>query len=388
MGYKSVGAMTRVSDRLTVQCVQRAWQQYVHQEIVMREKVAMVRLKAKSKDTQDFLTMIVMTKALDDHMEMALPMILHLWAKITRNEKDMAHMLTLSTKADNYMTMHQRDVGHIMLISMLDREDLRLQIAFRAFIKATMESRDTRYLAEIEAKKKRHKEAQDFATAMVMSKVMEGNMAMAIPVIWHYWVKLVDASKFLRGELQQRARADKFRRKYNRSVARMMYISLIDQQRLWLQAAFRAFDRVVAEARDARGEDRLTQLRSMMRSRHLPLGEKLVRANEARERTQALMSWKLKLSDDQKDAFASKYKESLSEREDFARNAEALKERLGMQLLISEHHSDDAIIDSDSLKVCTGELWGEAHKQGLLLESLEHEMILLEAQFSTAKVKA
>merc|ERR1719217_1504319 len=35
---------------------------------------------------------------------------------------------------------------------------------------------------------------------------------------------------------------------------------------------------------------------------------------------------------------------------------------------------------SDMLRSCTGELWTEMHKQNLALDSLEHEVLLLEAQ--------
>jgi len=220
-------------------------------------------------------------------------------------------------------------MGTLMLLSLLDRNDLRLQIVFRALWCAMMDARIGRCVAQKLHVQKRSRHLQDTVT----------------------------------------------------------YIVTLDQDLMRMYVVFSALLRGVANARAAHGDERVVQIRNTCRSRALPLGEKLVQANEARERTQALMSWKLKLSDDKKDAYASqyttmtqKYEDSLKEREDFAARTETIKERLGIQLLISERHSDDVMADGDQLKACTTELYSEAHKQGVLLEGLEHEMMLLEAK--------
>lgn len=49
-------------------------------------------------------------------------------------------------------------------------------------------------------------------------------------------------------------------------------------------------------------------------------------------------------------------------------------------MISAEQRSDEAMDHSEKLRGCTGELWTEMHRQNLALDSLEHEVLLLEAQ--------
>jgi hypothetical protein len=154
-----------------------------------------------------------------------------------------------------------------------------------------------------------------------------------------------------------------------------------------LGIVLRAFCQNVADARAAVGENKVLHVQRAWRSSALHTTSLYANALEFRSFIKALLAWKVYSTQERRDTlraqcdeWSQKFQQQLTQYKHISSHCDALRQNLAVQLLSSEQRSEEAMDQSDKLRGCTGELWTEMHRQNLTLDSLEHEVLLLEAQ--------
>jgi len=198
---------------------------------------------------------------------------------------------------------------------------------------------------------------------------------------WYQYAKTEQTRKQLKA-CRALARRKTFER-LNQTVLKWV----VDSDNVILGLVLRAFCQNVADGRAAIGKSKVAHVEREWRSSTLKTSTKYVHALESRSHVKALLGWKLQSTKERRDSLVTQCTEwSVKHRgiEDqythINGHCDNLRQNLAVQLLSAEQRSEEAMDQSDKLRGCTGELWTEMHKQNLALDSLEHEVLLLEAQ--------
>lgn len=198
------------------------------------------------------------------------------------------------------------------------------------------------------------------------------------------WVTEFKAGKYAKNLKACRAGA---RRQNFERVSKAVAKWAVDAEDVSLGVVLRAFGQNVADARAAKGQSKVLHVQRAWRSNALKTSSQYAEALEARHNIKALLGWRVNELQERRDSlvaqcgdWSQKYQEATMQSKLVGSHCEALRQNLAVQLLSAEQRSEEAMDQSDKLRGCTGELWTEMHRQNLALDSLEHEVLLLEAQ--------
>jgi len=162
---------------------------------------------------------------------------------------------------------------------------------------------------------------------------------------------------------------------------------------LWLHAVLRALWQEVAEARKARGQFRLREVKGAWKSKSLDSASRFVTAMEEHTmigtRIKTFVAWRAAAFQQRAESLSiecsslqEKVRYYSSEAMSAQRAGDALRTQLAVNILAAEQRAEDNLEISDKLGVVTGSLQGEMHTHNLTLDALEHEVLLLEAKLT------
>jgi len=308
----------------------RAWLHYVAEEREGREKAARLKAYRRNVEMHEMLTIKVRHKAGLGFADFLHQVCFDLWAKVVEGHKKQDEVQDLTTKGFYYKSRHQNDVRKLMFMSFEDRAILRKCAFFAA------------------------------------------------------WVTLLKGEQHTKNLVAYRAGV---RRKNFERVSSTVAKWSVDADDVFLGLVLRAFGQNVADARAATGQNKVLHVQRAWRSNALKSGQCVAEAVEDKSNLKALLGWKVQSTQDRRDSlqaqcgdWSNKYQEATMQSKLVSSHCEALRQNLAVQLLSAEQRSEEAMDQSDKLRGCTGELWTEMHRQNLALDSLEHEVLLLEAQ--------
>lgn len=316
--------------RLQRQCMIRAWLHYVAEEREAKEKAARLKLYRRSKDMYELLTCVVLEKAGWNYTDLFHQVLFDLWAKMIESKKQKDEVWKCTSKIDYYRQRDRDDVIKLVLMTIADQASLRKSTCFAA------------------------------------------------------WVTEFKAGKYAKNLKACRAGA---RRQNFERVSKAVAKWAVDAEDVSLGVVLRAFGQNVADARAAKGQSKVLHVQRAWRSNALKTSSQYAEALEARHNIKALLGWRVNELQERRDSlvaqcgdWSQKYQEATMQSKLVGSHCEALRQNLAVQLLSAEQRSEEAMDQSDKLRGCTGELWTEMHRQNLALDSLEHEVLLLEAQ--------
>jgi len=304
-----------------------AWKDYVKASqsstVLSQEKASHVKTYQKGIGIQEKMSFFFLREYFDRYA-------FDFWAKVTKERKHDEETKAFVGKVAYYRTRHMDDVRKVMFMDHSDRCSLLKGIFFEL------------------------------------------------------WFREYKGAEYLKNAKATRVGV---RRKNLEMVSKAVAKWAIDAEDVSLGLVLRAFVQNVADARAATGRSKVIHVQKAWRSSAFKTSAQFVESVEARANIKALLGWKVQSTQERRDSlvaqcgdWSQKYQEATMQSKLVGSHCDALRQNLAVQLLSAEQRSEEAMDQSDKLRSCTGELWTEMHRQNLALDSLEHEVLLLEAQ--------
>jgi len=225
----------------------------------------------------------------------------------------------------------------------------------------------------------RHK---DDVRSLMIQAIADGNRQ-RICICLNAWRRWDKSEKYLKNTVASRVSV---RRKNVEKASKVVAKWAVDTEDVSLGVVWCAFVQNVADARATAGNNKVLHVKREWRSSALKDGQQIADALDARDGIKALLGWKVLATQEKRESLLAqcgdwsvKYQEVTSQSQVISSHCDSLRQNLAVQLLSSEQRSEEAMEQSDKLRGCTGALWTEMHRQNLALDSLEHEVLLLEA---------
>jgi uncharacterized coiled-coil DUF342 family protein len=149
LSHSAVGGFTKSCGRLHLQCMLRSWQQYIAQECQLKEKVQRLKAKSKQKEVQDYLTMCVSLRYLNESLAFQLEVAFHMWWKIAENQRYIKLKFETDVKVKGFRDKMKNDVRFLMINAVMGSDALKAQMIFTALARNVAEARDAHGVARV-----------------------------------------------------------------------------------------------------------------------------------------------------------------------------------------------------------------------------------------------